>query len=81
MNLEINIPNTTIIIDTSKLIFLCFRRVPHFFIDNRFAASLALFLCTLVSLVSYSYVVARMKNLDLERLVLFSEEVGSVREL
>ena len=40
-----------------------------------------LFLCTLVSLVSYSYVVARMKNLDLERLVLFSEEVGSVREL
>ena len=36
---------------------------------------------TPVSLVSYSYVVARMKNLDLERLVLFSEEVGSVKEL
>ena len=36
---------------------------------------------TLVSLVFYSYVVARMKSLDLERLVLFSEEVGSVKEL
>ena len=36
---------------------------------------------TLVSLVFYSYVVARMKSLDLERLVLLSEEVGSVKEL
>ena len=46
MNFEINISNATIIVDTSDLIFMCFRRVPHFFIDIRFAASLALFYYT-----------------------------------